>query len=55
MGYDAARFRKGAQNCRELASEARDELARHELRQMAWELDGEADRLDAEEHAPVPR
>ena len=49
MADDAARFRRRAQQCRELSERARDEYSRNTLSQMATELDEEADQLDAEE------
>jgi hypothetical protein len=49
MSEEASRFRKSAQNCRELASRARDEVSRTELLEIALELETEADKIEAEE------
>jgi len=49
MAEDAARFRRRAVQCRELAERARDEYSRNTLSQMATELEEEADKIDAEE------
>jgi hypothetical protein len=49
MTEDAARFRRRAEECRELAERARDEYSRSTLSQMAVELDEEAEKIDAEE------
>ena len=54
MGQDADRFRLRAKECRNLASAAREEVARQELRTIADELEAEADRIDAEEEDPEP-
>ena len=49
MGEEAERFRRSAENCRDLASVARDEVSRRELNDIAHELLAEADRIEAEE------
>jgi hypothetical protein len=49
MSDDAARFRRRAEQCRDLAERARDEYSRSTLSQLAAELDHEADKIDAEE------
>jgi len=49
MSDDAARFRRRAEQCRDLAERARDEYSRSTLSQMAAELDDAADKIDAEE------
>lgn len=51
MGEDASRFRERARQCRALAKDARDEEARRTLKEMAEELDEEAERIDAEKAA----
>jgi len=51
MSDDAARFRRRAEQCRDLAERARDEYSRSTLSQMAAELDDEAVRIEAEEGA----
>jgi hypothetical protein len=43
------RFRTRAQQCRELATTARDAKARQTLSAMAEELDAEAELIEAEE------
>jgi hypothetical protein len=48
MAEDADRFRRSAERCRSLALEARDQIARDELNDIAAELDAEADKIDAE-------
>jgi hypothetical protein len=48
---DAAHFRSRAKHCRELAKDARDDLSRKELNDIAAELDAEADRIEAEQAA----
>jgi len=45
----ADRFRRRAQQCRELAERARDDYSRRTLTDMAAELEAEADKVDAEE------
>lgn len=50
MGDDtAARFRKRAQECRDLAADARSDDWRESLLALAEDLDEEADRIEAEE------
>jgi len=49
MSDDAARFRRRAEQCRDLAERARDEYSRSTLSQMAAELDDAADKIDAEQ------
>jgi hypothetical protein len=49
MSEESDRFRLRAKQCRELAALARDDYSRNTLRQMAVELDEEADRIEAEE------
>lgn len=49
MENEATRFRKRAETCRRLAREARDEIARDELNEIADELEVEADMMEAEE------
>ena len=49
MTEDAARFRRRARQCRDLAERARDEYSRSTLSQMAVELEDEADKIDVEE------
>jgi hypothetical protein len=50
---DSERFRVRAQECRDLANGARDEVSRRELNDIANELEAEADRLDAEGSNPT--
>jgi hypothetical protein len=49
MAEDADRFRRRAQQCRELAKLARDDHSRRTLSNMAAELEAEADKIEAEE------
>ena len=49
MTEDAARFRRRAQQCRELAERAKDDYSRSTLSQMASELEDEANKIDVEE------
>ncbi len=52
MSEDPARFRNSARNCRELAAQARNEEARRELLEVAFELEREADQIEAaKEHS----
>jgi hypothetical protein len=56
MSEEADRFRRRAQQCRDLAERARDDYSRITLAQMARELEEEADKIDAEEVAePKPQ
>jgi len=48
MSEEPARFRNSARNCRELAAQARDEEARRDLLEVAFELEREADQIEAE-------
>ena len=48
MSEEPARFRKSARNCRELAAQARDQEARRDLLEVAFELEREADQIEAE-------
>ena len=48
MGENASRFRSRARHCRDLAKDARDDVTRRNLHQIADDLDAEADSLDAE-------
>jgi hypothetical protein len=41
-------FRKRAKECRDVANGTKDPEAQRELRELATELDGEADKMDAE-------
>jgi hypothetical protein len=49
MTEDAARFRRRAEQCRQLSKRASDEYSRSTLSQMAIELDEEAGKIEAEE------
>jgi hypothetical protein len=49
---DSASFRNRARECRELASRARDEVARQELLTIAVALEAEANKIDAELRQP---
>ena len=49
MSNDADRFRRRAADCRDLSQSARDVRDRSLLKDMAEELDAEADKIDAEE------
>jgi hypothetical protein len=46
---DADAFRKRARECRDVANGTKDAAARRELRDLAKDLDGEADKMDDEE------
>ena len=52
MADDAKRFRKRAEECRELVPRARDPEIRDMLARVATELDEEADKIEAEKHKP---
>lgn len=54
MSAESERFRLRANQCRELAAVARDDHARDTLRQMAVELDAEADAIEAEDDPKMP-
>ena len=45
---DSGHFRDRAKWCRRLANDARDEVSRRELTDIAVELDAEADRIETE-------
>jgi hypothetical protein len=47
---DADAFRKRASECRDVANGTKDLEAQRELRDLATDLDGEADAMDAEEN-----
>ena len=49
MKSDGDAFRKRAKECRDVANGTKDPEAVRELRELATELDGEADKMDAEE------
>ena len=49
---ESAHFRSRAKQCRDLANDARDEVSRRELRDMADQLDAEADQIAAEAAKP---
>lgn len=55
MPATAASFRQSAQNCRELAKQARDDLARRELNDIAAELEREAEKIAADEEGEARR
>ena len=46
MSDDAARFRKRARQCRDLARHAKEEEWRKSLEALAQDLEDEADRLE---------
>ena len=46
---DADAFRKRANQCRDVANGIKDPEAQRELRDLATELDSEADKMDVEE------
>jgi hypothetical protein len=45
---DGDAFRNRAKECRDVANGTKDPEAQRELRELATELDGEADKMDAE-------
>ena len=49
MNSDAGSFRKRAKECRDVANGTKDQEAQRELRDLATELDSEADEMDVEE------
>lgn len=53
MGEDSARFRGRARQCRTLAADARTNVDRQALSDMADELEAEADLVEAEEAAAL--
>lgn len=48
MNSNAGSFRKRAKECRDVANGTRDLDAQRELRDLAKDLDSEADKMDAE-------
>jgi hypothetical protein len=55
MSDDEARFRARAQECRDVAGQARDDDARRLLLEVAEELEHEADKIAGEESGARPR
>ena len=49
MKSDADAFRKRANECRDVANGTRNPEAQRELRDLARELDSEADKIDVEQ------
>ena len=53
MSSDAEAFRSRATRCRDVANGTKDIEAQRELRDLAKDLDAEADRIDGEQVAKV--
>jgi hypothetical protein len=51
MGEEAERFRKRAKECRDLSVRARDSYMRDKLKEIAADLEAEAEKIDAEDGA----
>jgi hypothetical protein len=50
---DGDAFRKRAKECRDVAHGTKDPKAKRQLRDLATELDHEAEKMDAEERDPA--
>ena len=53
MSLDAEAFRSRATKCRDVANGTKDIEAQRELRDLAKDLDAEADKIDREQVAKV--
>ena len=55
MSLDAEAFRNRAAQCRDVANGTKDIEAQRELRDLAKDLDAEADKIDGEQVAKIIR